>query len=107
VKNVRLLLSRSARRLQTEITVSRFYNLSTRYSAATHIGFIAIGNVGNAAFPAIIGQPGSKCLIPQSVKIVIKLPAELVRTVQPAFAVYNQDTETVRERVIGLILHEL
>ena len=32
------------------------------------------------------------------VKIVVKLPAELMRTVQPAFAVYKQDTETVKDK---------
>jgi len=36
---------------------------------------------------------------PKFVKIVIKLPAELMLTMQPAFAVYiNQDTQTVKER---------
>jgi len=38
--------------------------------------------------------------LPKFVKIVIKLPAELMRTVQPAFAVQTrkQDNDTVRKR---------
>jgi len=48
---------------------------------------------------AVYGQPGTKCLISSMfVKTVIKLLAELMRTVQPEFAVYKQDTETVTER---------
>jgi len=39
------------------------------------IGVNATGDAGDA-FPAIFGQPGTKCLIsPKFVKIVIKLPA--------------------------------
>jgi len=44
------------------------------------------------------------------VKIVIKLPAELMRTVQPAFAVQARHRDSQRESdtvVIVLILHEL
>jgi len=46
---------------------------------AIHIGVNAAGDAGDA-FPAIFGQPGTKCLIspPKFVNIVIKLPA--VRT---------------------------
>jgi len=65
--------------------------------SADHKRINAAADAGDA-FPAIFGQPGTKCLIsrPQFVKVVIKLRAQLMRTVQPAFAV--QDTETVRER---------
>jgi len=45
---------------------------------------------------------------PKFVKIVIKLPPELMRTMKPPFTV-QQDTQAVRERerVIVLLLHEL
>jgi len=66
-----------------------------------HIGVNAAGD----ASPAIFGQPGTKCLIspPKFVKIAIKLPAE--RCNQRLR--YKQDTQTFKERVIVLILHEL
>ena len=52
------------------------------------IGVNAAGDAGDVS-PAIFGQPVTKFLIspPKFVKIVIKLPAELMRMVQPAFAV--------------------
>jgi len=62
------------------------------------IGVNAAGDAGDA-FPAIFGQPETKCLIspPKFVKIVIKLPAELMRTVQPAFAVQARHQHCPRE----------
>jgi len=70
------------------------------------IGVNAAGDAGDTS-PAIFGQLGTKCLIspPKFVKIVIKLPAE--RCNQCLIAVYKQDTQTFKERVIVLILHEL
>jgi len=63
-----------------------------------HIGVNAAGDAGDAS-PAIFGQPMTKCLISPAkfVKIVIKLRAELMRTVQPA---YKEDTDrdSPRER---------
>ena len=70
------------------------------------IGVNAVGDAGDAS-QAIFGQPGTKCLIPPKFdKIVIKLPAELMRTVQPSFAVQARHRGSQR-RVIVLILHEL
>jgi len=68
------------------------------------IGVSTARDAGDAS-SAIFGQPGTKCLIfpPKFVKIVVKLPAE--RCNQRLW--YKQDTETVRERVIVLVLHEL
>ena len=70
----------------------------------TCIGVNAAGDAGDAS-PAIFGQPETKCLIypPKFVKIVIKLPAE--RCNQRLW--YKQDTQTFKESVIVLILHEL
>jgi len=67
------------------------------------IGVNAAGDAGDTS-PAIFGQPGTKCLTPPKfVKIVIKLPAE--RCNQRLR--FKQDTQTFKERVIVLILHEL
>jgi len=47
---------------------------------------------------------------PKFVKIVTKLPAELMHTLQPLFVVQarlGEHRESQRERVIVLILHEL
>ena len=44
---------------------------------------------------------------PKFDKIVTKLPAEPMRTVQPSFAVQARQRDSQRERVIVLILHEL
>ena len=61
------------------------------------MGVNATGDAGDAS-PAIFGQPGTKCLIsPEFVKIVIRLPAELMRTVQPAFAVQARQRDSPRE----------
>jgi len=55
----------------------------------------AAGDAGDAS-PAIVGQPGTKCLIspPKFDKIVIKLPAERCNHRLR----YKQDTEAVKER---------
>ena len=71
-------------------------------------GFDATGD----APTAIAGQPGTKSLIspPKFVKIVIKLPAELIHNGATMRLRCNQDNETAREgreRVIVLIFHEL
>ena len=59
------------------------------------MGVNATGHARDAS-PAIFGQPGTKCLIslPKFVKIVIKLPAELMRTVQPAFVVQSRHRDS-------------
>jgi len=44
---------------------------------------------------------------PKFDKIVIKLPAEPMRTVQPSFAVQARHRGSQRESVIVIILHEL
>ena len=44
---------------------------------------------------------------PKFDKIVSKLPAELMRTVQPSFAAQARHSGSPRQRVIVLILHEL
>ena len=76
------------------------------------VGVNATGHAGDAS-SAIFGQPGTKCLTsPKFVKIVIKLSAELMRTVQPAFAVQARHRGRQRERErerdsLAFILHEL
>ena len=66
-------------------------------------------NAAGDASPAIFGQPGTKCLIssPKFVKIVIKLPAEMMRTVQPSFAIQARHRGSQRQSTIVLTLHEL
>ena len=73
-------------------------------SEFTTIGVNAARDAGDAS-PAIFGQPETKCLIypPKFVKIFIKLPAERCNQCLR----YKQDTQTFKERVIVLILHEL
>ena len=75
-----------------------------QHTLVAGIGVNAAGDAGDAS-PAIFGQSGTKCLMspPKFVKIVIKLPAE--RCNQRLR--YKQDTQTFKERVIVLILHEL
>jgi len=79
-----------------------------RFAVDSVVGlrFVVIGiNAAGDASPAIFGQPGTKCLIspPKFVKIVIKLPAERCNQ----YLWYKQDTQTFKEKVIILILHEL
>ena len=65
---------------------------------------------------ATADMPGTQYLVskgrnvlypPKFVKIVIELSAELMRTVQPAFAVQARHRDSPRESVIGLILHDM
>ena len=66
------------------------------YNRPLMIGANATRDARDAS-PAIFGQPGTKCLIsPKFVKIVIKLPAELMRMMQPAFGVCST-SKTLRQ----------
>jgi len=59
----------------------------------------AAGDAGDAS-PETFGKPGTKCLIgypPMFVKIVIKLPGELMHTVKPAFEVQARHRDSPRE----------
>ena len=46
---------------------------------------------------AIFGQPETKCLINPPKLVKVKLPAELMRMVQPAFAVQARHRDSPRE----------
>ena len=76
-------------------------DLNNRFTAlVTMSPRTGINSTGDAAdvFSAIFGQPETKCLIsPKVCQIVIKLPAELMRTVQPAFAVQARPRDSQRE----------
>jgi len=79
--------------------VSRIRCISVRGTILSSIGVSATGDAGDAS-PAVFGlQPGTKCLIAlKFVKIVIKLHAELMRTVQPAFVVQARHRDSPGER---------
>jgi len=86
------------RSLRVRLTLKRWLRVLDGIIATT-IGVNATGDAGDAS-PAIFGQPGTKCLIlypPKFVKIVIKLPPELMHTVQPAFAVQARRRDSPRE----------
>ena len=88
------------RRLRVRLTLKQWLRVGLLDGIiATTIGVNATGHAGDAS-PAIFGQPGTKCLIlypPKFVKIVIKLPPELMHTVQPAFAVQARRRDSPRE----------
>jgi len=63
----------------------------------------------NATGDAISGQPGTKCLVspPKFVKIVIKFPAKLKHTVQPAFVAQARHRDSSRESSYDVIHYAL